>query len=102
MAETVHNWDIQALTQMKEQMQKVHDILAENRDLLASEGFEILQNWQGMAGKKAMFVTAANAGKVDELVTKFDNLIEQLDTVINKCYIPCESEITNIISKLTY
>lgn len=100
MADTVHMWDIEALTQLKGEMQKVHDILSQNRDLLASEGFEILQNWQGMAGKKAIFVTISNAEKIDELVTKYASHIEQLDSIINKCYVPCEEEIVSKVSQL--
>ncbi len=93
MSETVHNWDIEALQQMQTEIQKVHDILSENRDLLVSEGFEILQNWQGRAGKKILFVTAANAGKVDNLIERYAQLNEQLGTIINQCYVPCEEEI---------
>lgn len=93
MSETVHNWDIEALQQMQTEIQKVHDILSENRDLLVSEGFEILQNWQGRAGKRILFVTAANAGKVDSLIKRYAQLNEQLGAIINQCYVPCEEEI---------
>ncbi|MCM1060279.1 MAG: hypothetical protein NC452_08285 [Eubacterium sp.] len=100
MGETVHNWDIEALREMREEIQKVRNILAENRDLIVSEGFEILQNWQGKAGQKFLFVTAANAGKVDSLIKRYDQLNEQLGTVINQCYSPCEEEIMSKISQL--
>ncbi len=100
MSETVHNWDIEALQQMQTEIQKVHNILSENRDMLVSEGFEILQNWQGRAGKKILFVTAANAGKVDNLIERYAQLNEQLGTIINQCYVPCEEEIKLKISAL--
>lgn len=100
MSDTVHNWDIEALKQMQTEIQKIHDILSENRDLLVSEGFEILQNWQGKAGKKILFVTATNADKVNSLIEKYEQLNEQLGTIINQCYVPCEEEIVSKVSQL--
>lgn len=100
MSDTVHNWDIEALNQMQTEIQKIHDILSENRDLLVSEGFEILQSWQGKAGKKILFVTTANAGKVNNLIERYEQLNEQLGTIINQCYVPCEEEIVSKVSQL--
>ena len=100
MSDTVHNWDIEALKQMQTEIQKIHDILSENRDLLVSEGFEILQDWHGKAGKKILFVTAANAGKVNNLIERYEQLNEQLGTIINQCYVPCEEEIVSKVSQL--
>ena len=100
MSDTVHNWDIEALKHMQAEIQKIHDILSENRDLLVSEGFEILQSWQGKAGKKILFVTTANAGKVNNLIERYEQLNEQLGTIINQCYVPCEEEIVSKVSQL--
>lgn len=100
MSDTVHNWDIEALKQMQTEIKKIHGILSENRDLLVSEGFEILQDWHGKAGKKILFVTAANAGKVNNLMERYEHLDEQLSTIINQCYAPCEEEILSKVSQL--
>lgn len=100
MNDTVHNWDIEALKQIQTEMERIYGILSENRDLLVSEGFEILQNWHGKAGKKILFVTAANAGKLNNLIERYEQLDEQLGTIINQCYVPCEEEIKSKVSQL--
>lgn len=100
MSDTVHNWDIDALRAIQSEIQRLGGVLAENKDLLVSEGFELLQDWQGRAGRKMLLVTAANAQTLDDLVKGFSELYERLDDVINKCYEPCENEIRANISKL--
>ena len=100
MSDTVHNWEIEALKQMQTEIQKIHGVLSENRDLLVSEGFEILRDWHGKAGKKFLFVTAANAEKVNDLIERYSQLDEQLGTIINQCYVPCEEEIALKVSQL--
>lgn len=100
MSDTVHNWDIDALRLIQSEIQKLVSILGENKDLLVSEGFELLQDWQGRAGRKMVLVTAAEAETLDSLVKGFSSLDERLGDVIGKCYEPCENEIRASVSNL--
>lgn len=100
MAENVYNWDIQILNQMRSEIDNIINILAENEKLLESQGFELLGDWQGKAGRKMLLVTAANAGDISELVKGYTALRDELNDIITKCYEPCESEITAKANKL--
>lgn len=100
MAETVFNWDIQALTQLRGELQKLHDVLSDNKGLLTQEGFELMSSWRGKSGAKLMVVTAASAEELDKLVQKYGELIERLDKIISSCYEPCENEIISKVKQL--
>lgn len=102
MSDTVHNWDIEEMERLKGEIQKLHDVLSENKDLLVSEGFELLKDWQGRAGKTLLTVTASDAGTLETLVKNFGQLIENLDSIITKCYSPCEQEIKQKVSQLSF
>lgn len=92
MAETVHNWDIEALRQTAEQLDKLHGILSENKDILVNN-VHLLLDWQGAAGRKAFIATAANAQELDKLTEKYSELSQRLSDIIKNCYEPCEAEI---------
>lgn len=92
MAETVHNWDIEALRQTAEQMNKLQGILSENKDILVNN-VHLLLDWQGAAGRKAFIATAANAQELDKLTEKYSELSQRLSDIIKNCYEPCEAEI---------
>lgn len=92
MAETVHNWDIEALRQTAEQMNKLQGILSENKDILVNN-VHLLLDWQGAAGRKAFIATAANAQELDKLTERYSELSQRLSDIIKNCYEPCEAEI---------
>lgn len=92
MAETVHNWDIEALRQTAEQLNKLRGILSENKDILVNN-VHLLLDWQGAAGRKAFIATAANAQELDKLTEKYSELSQRLSDIIKNCYEPCEAEI---------
>lgn len=92
MAETVHNWDIEALRQTAEQLKKLQGILSENKTLLVNN-IHLLLDWQGAAGRKAFIATAANAQELDTLIERYSDLSERLNDIITNCYEPCEAEI---------
>lgn len=100
MAENIHNWDIQTLDQMKTEIDNIIGILTENENLLESQGFELLGDWQGLAGRKIMLVTAANAGEISGLIKGYTSLRDELNDIITKCYEPCENEIKAKATKL--
>ncbi len=100
MSDTVHNWDIEVLEQMRSEMQKLCDVLKENREYITSEGFELLSGWQGRAGRKMLLVTASDADRLENIIERYSQLIEQLDSIITKCYTPCEADIIKITSQL--
>lgn len=92
MAETVHNWDIEALRQTAEQLNKLHGILSENKDILVNN-VHLLLDWQGAAGRKAFIAIAANAQELDKLTERYSELSQRLSDIIKNCYEPCEAEI---------
>lgn len=92
MAETVHNWDIEALRQTAEQLNKLHGILSENKDILVNN-VHLLLDWKGAAGRKAFIATAANAQELDKLTERYSELSQRLSDIIKNCYEPCEAEI---------
>lgn len=100
MPETVYNWDIEAMERLRAEIGRLRDVLAENRDLLVSEGFELIGDWQGSAGRKMFMVTAASADRLDKLIENYSRLSEQLENVISKCCAPCENEIAAKVKKL--
>lgn len=93
MSETIHRWDIDIISQMKNEISIICKSLEENRNLLVSEGFEILGDWHGMAGNKAVFVTAANAETLTNLISGYKEMEEYLDCMITKHYVPCEENV---------
>lgn len=95
MSDTVHNWDIEEMERLKGEIQKLRDVLSENKDLLVSEGIDLLQDWQGKTGQTLLTVTASDAGTLETLTKGFEQLIEKLDNIIEKCYKACEQEILN-------
>ena len=100
MAETVHNWDTDALKMIMTEIERIKETLSENEQLLESEGFSLMTEWQGRAGKKIMLKTISNAGGVEQLITGFSELKDQLGDIITKCYEPCEQELAQRASKL--
>ena len=102
MSDIAHNWDIEEMERLKGEIQKLRDVLSENKDLLVSEGFELLHNWQGKAGQTLLTVTASDAGTLEKLTKNFEQLIEKLDSIITKCYEPCEQEIKQKVSQLLF
>ncbi|MGN0553931.1 MAG: hypothetical protein ACI4I1_11125 [Oscillospiraceae bacterium] len=100
MSETIHNWDIEALLQLKQKLQQAHDALSEEKEILTGISFSLLNDWQGKAGYRYFNVTAASAGEINEIINKYAELIQQLESIISQCYEPCENEIRQKIMKL--
>jgi cob(I)alamin adenosyltransferase len=100
MADTVHNWDIEVLSNLKGEMQKLRDTLSENREMLISKAFDIMVNMNGKAARKAVEVTATRADELDNIIDRYDELIKTLDNVIVRCYTPCEEEIKAKVRQL--
>lgn len=100
MSGTAYNWDIDALIQMGAEILKLRDVLKENKDLLASEGFELLKDWKGKAGTAIKLLTVSDAESLENLIKRLTQLSDRLGDIVTKCYEPCESEIKASVSKL--
>lgn len=98
--EQVHNWDINTMRQMQSELNKLNDILKENKELLNSESFEITESLKGLAGAKVMFKTISTALALQKDIDKCESLSSYINDLITKCYEPCEQEITSKVSQL--
>lgn len=98
--EQVHNWDINTMRQMQSELNKLNDILKENKDLLNSQSFELSDNLKGLAGMKIMFKTISTAAALQSDIEKCERLSNYINDVIAKCCEPCEQEITAKVSQL--
>lgn len=102
MSDTVHNWDIDTLKLMITEINRIIETLSGNITLLEQKGFELMTEWQGKAGKKIMLKTIANTGDIGALIKRYENLKNQLNDVVTKCYEPCEAELKSKASNLLY
>lgn len=100
MKQTVYNWDIEEMAQLKNEIEKLCTVLSENASLLGSEGFDLAQDWKGVAGGKFFFINAASISDINKLIESYTSLSEKLDELI-KYYESCESEINSQIAKLS-
>lgn len=100
MSDTMHNWNIEELMVVLEKLKSTRDVLQNEKPFLEATAGTIYQNWKGKAGLSAWRLTAADVNRLDALIEEYTSLIEQLENVISKCYVPCEEELRNMTAQL--
>ncbi len=93
-------WDTSSMTLLAKELSEENEIIKINKSFLESINSVVEKAWQGYAGRtfdQRMDIDAENLQKV---ITGIEGLIDDLNSVINDCYEPCENEITAELNNL--
>lgn len=100
MSSTIHNWNIEEMVIVLEKLKSTRDILQNEKPFLEVTASKIYHDWRGKAGLSAWMLTASDINKLETLIAEYNDLIEKLEIIINKCYSPCEDELRNMTAQL--
>ena len=99
-AATTIKWDIDRLNEQINALKSNQESLEQNRTLLAGTDDKVREAWQSIAGGTFGELMEIDLENFDNAINLLSKLIEDLSSVVNNCYIPCEQEISRIVNQL--
>ncbi|MCM1172156.1 MAG: hypothetical protein NC393_08530 [Clostridium sp.] len=92
-------WDIDEMWTMHANLKKQKKLLSEEVTKLVNARIKLLDDWKGYAADEYGKLLVFDLERIKEIINGLDKQINDLSTIIEKYYEPCDKEVKQKIIK---